>query len=159
MAISNRIFEPVAALLSDWSASPLFEPGTIATGNFGGKWLYCQAAAALTAGQFVVLNHNYVASALTTANSPRGAAVAVAPNLAVPINAWFWAQIEGQAGGLAAAAIAAGARINTTATVGAVDDDGTVGAKEIVGVCAHTAVAAAGVNELQINRAVVGATI
>jgi hypothetical protein len=159
MAIASRVFDPIGINIAQVSAMPQHDIGQQAFGNMGAKWIYGQAGAALGAGDMVILNNSYVASGLTTANSPRGAKVAASPNLAVPINHYAWFQVEGQAACRAAGAIAAGARINTTATAGAVDDDGTVGAKEIIGISAIVAVGAAGVFELQLSNPVIGTTI
>lgn len=138
---------------------PQFNPGTAARGDQGGLFLYGQATAAIAAGDFVVFNNSLQASLLTTANSPRGAKIAVA-RYAMAANQWGWFQVEGQAAGRTAAAVAAGAQLNTTATGGAIDDDATVGSKRLDNIGILVAAGGATTNtEFVLSQPVVGATL
>ena len=160
MAISSITVDIVGA----WTrANPdnvlQFNPGTAARGDQGGLFIYGQALAAVAAGDFVTFNNNYGASLLSTANSPRGAKVAVA-RYAMAATQWGWFQVEGQAAGRTFAAIAAGAQLNTTATAGAIDDDAAVGSKRLENIAILVAAAGATTNtEFQMSQPVVGAIL
>lgn len=160
MAISGITVDIVGAWTSkNPDTTPMFNPGTSSRGDHGGLFLYGQAGAALAAGDFVVFDNNYSATLMTTANSPRGAKVAVA-RYAMASGQWGWFQVEGQAAGRTAAAIAAGAQLNTTATGGAIDDDATGGAKRIDNIGILVAAAGATTNtEFVLSQPVVGATL
>jgi hypothetical protein len=134
-------------VLLDWFTpsleypSPPFAVGTIAFGANGSVWHYVQASAAVTAGFACQINPvNNTIQHVTTANSLRGYAIGV-PAVSIPSGSFGWVQRAGQAliGVQMLASAAINARLNTTATAGAIDDDATVGAKEIVGLTATTA--------------------
>lgn len=138
---------------------PQFNPGQRATGDQGGLFLYGQAGAAIAAGDFVRFDNNYAATLLTTANSPRGAKVAVA-RYAMAAGNWGWFQVEGQAPGRTFAAVAANAQLNTTTTGGAVDDDAAVGSKRIDNIGILVAAGGATTNtEFALSQPIVGATL
>jgi hypothetical protein len=160
MAVSSIVTDIIGAWTTkNPDAFQQFNRGHRATGDFGGLFLYGQATAAVAAGDWIVFDNNYNATLGATANSPRGAKVAVA-RYAMPAGQFGWFQVEGQGPARTAGAIAAGAQINTTATPGAFDDDATVGAKRIDGVALLVAAAGAVTNaEFTLSNPVIGATL
>jgi hypothetical protein len=135
-----------------------FSPGQMVLGDWGGCWVYGQASGSLFARATAHLNNSMQATGVTTASSPRGAPVGVAM-AAMTNGQWGWFQRAGQVNGSAASAIPAGARLNTTATAGSLDDDGTVGAKTIEGMGVLVAVGVAGSVELTLSFPFIGATL
>lgn len=159
MTVASQITDPVGAGYRITEAARSFSPGTLGRGDYGSRWVYGQAGAALAAGDVCYFSKEFVAAQLTTSASPRGALIGV-PRVAVASGSWAWFQISGQCPITTAGAVAVNARLNTTATAGALDDDGTSGAKVIEG--AVLAVAAAGAstgNEATLNDPYVGATL
>lgn len=160
MAISSVTTDLVGA----WTTKnpdtlPQFNPGQRAFGDYGGVFLYGQAAAAVAAGDFARFDNNYSATLLTTANSPHGARVCGA-RYAMASGQWGWFQVEGQFAGRTAGAIAAFAQLNTTATGGALDDDAAVGSKRINGIAILVAAAGATTNtEFMLSNPTIGATL
>lgn len=152
--------EPVgASILKNPDTVQQFNLGQRTEGDFGGGFQYGRAGAAIAAGDFVVFDKDYNATLLTTANSPRNAKIAVA-RYAFASGQFGWFQIEGGVPGRTAGAVAAGVRVNTTATGGAIDDDGTVGAKEIWGAFIPVAAAGATTNtEFHLSIPIVGQTL
>lgn len=158
MAIATQVLSGLAANVFVVTTTQDYEPGLVVTGDQGAVWVYGQASGTIAAARFVHLNNNFLATAITTASSPRGAPVAV--SMAAMTNLqWGWFQRAGQCLGRTNAAVAAGARINTTATAGAVDDDGTVGAKAIDGIGLLVAAGAAADTEFSLSFPFVGVTI
>ena len=87
-------------------------------------------------------------SPITTANTAagqlggHGSRVGVAM-VAATVGQYCWYQVLGRSSMLTASAVVLGTRLNTTATAGAIDDDGGVGSRVINGIVFKTAVAAA----------------
>lgn len=158
MTVSNFAMIPIGVNLKTPTNGPTHEIGQIATGNYGGVWIYGKAVAAATLGDLVWFDATYQATALTTASSPRNAKVAVA-YFNMTAGQWGWFQVGGQANVKAIAAIGVGVRVNTTATASSMDATGTVGAKEIVGLGVLTAIAGAGVSECVLTEPFVGVTL
>jgi hypothetical protein len=110
------------------------------------EFVYGMATAAITGAGYVcvegILNANF--SMITTANTAagqlggHGSRVGVAM-AAIPINQYGWIQVWGKANIRTAASAALGTRLNTTATAGVVDDDGTAGARPVLGAVLKTA--------------------
>ena len=123
-----------------------FAVGTRGVDSTGKEYVFCSntTTAALVAGDALTLSTAYAASQLTTSNDARGAMVGY-PAVAVPASTsatvqYFWAQRYGICSAIKAlASCAANVRLNTTATVGALDDDGTVGSMQVQGVYLTTA--------------------
>ncbi len=105
--------------------------GQTVKGEGGAEFIYVQFAGATIAGDLVHLSANHVATRLATASSPLGARVGAARVTSAAANEYGWVQIAGQAPVNVAASAAANTRLNTTATAGRADDDGTTGAKVI----------------------------
>jgi len=130
------------------TAVPAFRLGTI--GGYDDptlgyqEFIYGRADGAVTGAGFVCVEVTTAASAnaldmamITTANTAggqngHGSRVAVAQAVMAD-NEFGWFQIYGKGSLRTAAAAAKGTRLNTTATGGALDDDGTAGARTING--------------------------
>lgn len=136
-----------------------FGLGDLSTDQDGNVWIYCQATAAVTANFFVIITAAFGATQITTTNGLLGLRVGV-PAAAMASGDYGWVQVFGPATVQVLASAAANTRLNTTATGGALDDDGTTGAKEIRGV-ALTAnrAASAGTAPAVLNYPQVGATL
>lgn len=112
------------------------------------EYIYGQATGALTAGMCVAEGLAGAWTPITTALSAPGAVgghgTRVAfPQVAVANLSYGWFQVYGKGNALTAGAVAIGTRLNTTATSGAIDDDGTAGARPIMGAVFKTLVAGA----------------
>lgn len=109
------------------------------TGNAGTEWIYVQASGAITGQGYVVnLDPAYAASMFSTANDARGNILGVPP-VAFADQEYGWVQVRGPCQVRVSASAAANVRLNATATVGQVDDDGTTGAFSIEGMYLTTA--------------------
>lgn len=116
------------------------------------EFIFAQVEANVqAAGNVLVEGPGGVWSRITTANTAagqlggHGSRVGVAVS-AIPSSGYGWLQIYGKASLLTAGAVAVGTRLNTTATAGAIDDDGTVGARAINGLVFKTAAGGAAVS-------------
>lgn len=153
------VSEPAGASIKSPDAAQQFSLGHRVDGDYGGGFQYGKAGAAIAAGDWVVFDKDFTATLLTTANSPRNAKIAVA-RYAFASGQYGFFQVEGGVPGRTFAAVAAGVRLNTTTTGGAVDDDGAVGSKEIWGAFIPTAAAGATTNtEFHLSMPVVGQTL
>jgi hypothetical protein len=120
-----------------------FGLGQIITSYDGKKYVWLQASAAITGAGFVCfITTANLATMLSTANDAIGSRVAIAPAaMATGDQGWF--QIAGFCDAVQVlASCAANARVNATATAGALDDDGTAGSMSILGLVLSTARAA-----------------
>lgn len=158
MAAASQVLDGSAVNVFVVTNDARFSPGQMVLGDWGGCWVYGQASGTVAARAAVHFNNSMQATAVTTASSPRGAAVGVAM-ATMTSGQWGWFQRNGQVNGSAAAAIAAGARLNTTANAGSIDDDGTVGAKTIEGMGVLVAVGSSGPVELTLSFPFIGATL
>lgn len=120
-----------------------FSLGDTYMDNSGKAWVFCVAGGAITgAGYVVVIDEAFSALQLSTSNDARGDMVGISP-VAVASGDYFWAQRFGVCDNIQVlASAAANTRLNTTATAGALDDDGTAGAFAIDGMVLTTARAA-----------------
>ena len=136
-----------------------FSVGDLSEDSVGNVWMYVQASAAVAANYFVVISTTFTAAQITTTNGLRGLRVG-SPAVAMASGEFGWVQIYGPSTVQVLASAAANARLNTTATGGALDDDATTGAKEITGVALTAARAAsAGTAPAILNYPTVGATL
>ena len=138
-----------------------FAVGTVAHGTDGGEWTYGKAGGAITGADYVaVLDAAWSATLASTTNSPFGLRICVAPG-AMAQNQYGWFQTGGVRPGIRVnASCAANVKLNTTATGGQLDDDGTGGAKTASGIVLTTANGvAAGSAPGVIFNPVVGATL
>lgn len=109
----------------------------------GKEYVWLQASATITGAGFVcfVTTAN-LATMLSTSNDAIGNRVAIAP-AAMVAGDQGWFQVFGFCDAVQVlASCAANVRVNTTATAGALDDDGTAGAMSILGLALSTARAA-----------------
>lgn len=107
--------------------------------NDGTEWLYVQASAAVAQYDVVTITIAYAAASLGTANDARGNLVGVAP-VAFASADFGWVQVKGPVANMnVLASAAANVRLNTTATAGSLDDDGTAGSMQVQGAYLTTA--------------------
>lgn len=100
----------------------------------GKTYVFVQATSAIAANDTCTYDETYagVVAPISTSNDAGGDRVGVAP-AAIASGSYGWLQIYGPCTVRTAAAAAANTRLNTTATAGAVDDDGTAGSFAIEG--------------------------
>ncbi len=89
-------------------------------------------------GFVVIIDEAYTALMVSTSNDARGDLAGVAP-AAIAASSFGWVQVKGPADVQVAASCAANVRLNTTATAGQIDDDGTAGAIQVQGIYLTTA--------------------
>jgi hypothetical protein len=127
----------------------------------GTEYVFVQANGAVTgAGYVCYLDSSYQAAMLSTSNDAYGNLVAI-PLAAFADDDYGWMQVKGPCGAIrVAASAAANVRLNSTATAGQIDDDGTTGAMEIRGIALTTANGgAAATAPGMLNYPVIGATL
>lgn len=127
----------------------------------GKEFVYVQANGAITAAGYVcTIDATYQAAMLSTSNDGYGNLVGV-PLSAFADDDFGWLQVKGPSAAIqVAASAAANARLNSTATAGQIDDDGTTGAMEVRGIALTTANGgAAGTAPGVLNYPAVGATL
>lgn len=139
---------------------PDFQLGTRMRGDGGTEYIFVLAGGAITgAGYVCTIDPAYSATQLSTSNDGYGNVVGVAP-YAFASGDYGWLQVLGPCNIQVAASCAANVRVNTTATAGQVDDDGSVGAMEVRGMALTTARGGtAGTAAGVLNYPVVGATL
>ncbi len=127
----------------------------------GGEAVYLKASAAFAGEGYVGVvapDLTIAPASLTTTATAFGARVAVA-QAAVGENEYGWFVWKGESQVRVAASCAANVAINSTATAGQLDDDGTAGSEVIEGVVLQAARAASAGNALAtLVNARVGAT-
>jgi hypothetical protein len=93
--------------------------------NFDHKeYVYCQAASAIAANFVCTISETYAAAQVTTASGGYGRLLGV-PEVAVASGSLGWFQVKGPALIQVSANAAANTRLNTTATAGQLNTDGT----------------------------------
>lgn len=105
------------------------------TETFDGKeFVFLKASATINQYDVITFGIDYstLAAPVTTTNGLRGNLLAVAP-VAVASGSYFWAQVKGPCTMNVLASCVANVRLNTTATAGSPDDDGTSTTKAIQG--------------------------
>lgn len=130
------------------------------------EFIYVQAGEAITgAGYGCVFNKpSSVEMVDTTATTPGtkgpGARFGVAM-AAIASGGYGWLQIYGKATVRTLASAAVGTRLNSTGTPGCLDDDGTAGSEQILGVVLGTATGGAQANnsDAYLSYPVVGVTL
>jgi len=143
------------------SSDQRFALGSVALSTDGQEWVYVKAGSSgiTGAGYVVILSTAWVADMVSTSNDARGWLVGVA-NSAFTANYYGWVQRSGYANVQVLASAAANARLNTTATAGALDDDGTSTTFQIDGMVLSAARAASQGNAAAVlNWPTVGAVI
>ena len=99
----------------------------------GREYVFVIAAAAITGAAYVCfIDSSYNATMLSTSNDARGNLVGI-PLAAFALGEFGWLQVKGPSTVRVLASAVANTRLNTTATAGALDDDGTVGSMQVQG--------------------------
>lgn len=124
----------------------------------GKEWRYVLAGSAITANQCVFVDEAFSGVPITTVLGTYGGLVGV-PAVAIASGSYGWVQTFGNCLVNVAASCAADVRINTTATAGRLDDDGTAGAKVINGIKLNVAATGAADTSAFLQRLNVGATL
>ena len=126
----------------------------------GNEYVFVLAGSGgITANFVATINEAYDAVMVSTSNDARGDLLGVAPS-AIAANSFGWVQVKGVCSVQVAASCAANVRLNTTATAGQLDDDGTAGSFTCDGVFLTTARGAgAGTAPAVLNYAILGVTI
>ena len=101
----------------------------------GKEWVFVKASAAIAQYDVATYDETYntTVAPLSTANDARGDLVGVAA-AAFASGEYGWLQIYGPCTMNVLASCAANVRLNTTATAGSLDDDGTTGALQVEGI-------------------------
>jgi hypothetical protein len=130
------------------------------------EFVYGRANGAVTAAGYLCVEETgfdfVMASTTTTAPGASGfGSRAGAAQAALADNEFGWFQIYGKGSVRTLASAAKGTRLNTTGTAGAVDDDGTSGSEEVLGLTLGTATggSAATNSDAVFNYPSVGATL
>jgi len=128
--------------------------------QLGNEYVFIQAGSGgITANFVATIDEAYGAVMLSTSNDARGDLIGVAPST-IAANSYGWLQVKGVCNIQVAASCAANARLNTTATAGQLDDDGTAGAFTCDGIFLTTARGAgAGTAPGILNYAIQGVVI
>lgn len=106
--------------------------GDVVFGSQGTKWVYVQAAAALSAKKWAAIDEAYQLYALTSARAASGFGITV-PQISFANDDYGWVPVEGAFGSaFAKKSCAADSALYVTTTAGAVDDTAT-GHFQIVG--------------------------
>ena len=126
----------------------------------GNEYVYVQAGVGgITANFVATIDEAYGAVMVSTSNDARGDLLGVAP-ATIAANSFGWVQVKGVCNVQVAASCAANVRLNTTATAGQLDDDGTAGSITCDGIFLTTARAAsAGTAPAVVNYSMQGVTI
>lgn len=132
-------FTAVQTLGTAVNVYPDFELGTRMKTGDGKEYMWVQANGAITgAGYVCTVDESFQAAMLSTSNDAGGDLVGV-PGVAFADNDYGWVQVQGPCVVRVAASAAANVGLNTTATAGQLDDDGTAGSFDIVGLVLTTA--------------------
>jgi hypothetical protein len=126
----------------------------------GNEYVYVQAGVGgITANFVATIDEAYAAVMVSTSNDARGDLLGVAL-ATIAANSFGWVQVKGVCNVQVAASCAANVRLNTTATAGQLDDDGTAGSITCDGIVLTTARGAgAGTAPGVLNYAIQGVTI
>lgn len=113
----------------------------------------------ITANFVATIDEAYGAVMVSTSNDARGDLLGVAL-ATIASGSYGWVQVKGVCNVQVAASCAANVRLNTTATAGQLDDDGTAGAIACDHIVLTTARAAsAGIAPAVLNYSIQGATL
>lgn len=117
-----------------------FSPGDRNEDYNGKQYIYVKASSAIAQYDVVTFDETFITTVapLSTSNDARGDLVGVAA-VAIASGSYGWLQIYGPCTMNVKASCAANVRLNTTATGGSPDDDGTTGAMAIDGLYLTTA--------------------
>jgi len=131
--------------------SALFEVGSTAKATDGQEYIYVQdSGSGITQYQWVGIDEDYDATALTTAHVTAGYKVGVA-QVAITADYYGWVAVLGQnLTGKFAGAVTADADLYTTATGGSLDDADSTGLQRLQGVVPVATLTAASNAEVNI---------
>lgn len=138
-----------------------FLPGQESEDSVGNAWVFVKASSAIAQYDVVTYDETYVTTVapLGTANDARGDKVGV-PAVAIASGDYGWLQIAGPCTMNVLASCAANVRLNTTATAGSLDDDGTAGSMQVEGIYLTAARAASNGSAAGIlNYPIIGVTL
>lgn len=128
-----------AATESDVTEGKTHNLGARTCDQDGNEYVYVQANGAITGEGYVcTYDETYQAVMLSTSNDTGGDQVGVA-QVAFADNDYGWLMVRGVTNIRVAASAAANVALNTTATAGQIDDDGTAGSFDIIGLHLTTA--------------------
>lgn len=129
------------------------------TDSSGNEWVFVQAGSALAQYDVAFISSAFAATALSTSNDARGNLVGVA-GVAFASGEYGWLQVKGTGQMNVLASAAANTRLNTTATAGSLDDDGTAGSMQVQGAYLSAARAAsAGPAAVMLNHPYIDVTL
>lgn len=119
-------------------------PGTRGWDKDGNEYLLCKiGTGGIAVAEVGYLSADWTLTKLSTSNDGPCQQLAVA-RAAGSAGEYVWAQVWGRGTVMGLASAAAGVRLNTTATAGALDDDGTTTAFAVLGLTLSAAVGAGG---------------
>lgn len=130
--VGARLADTMSAALMTMTGKG-FGLGDRYVNNQGNEYVFVQASGAIAANDTVFFNSSYIATSITTANGARGNLCGVA-GVAFASGEYGWVQVKGPTTMSVKASCAANVRLNTTATAGFPDDDGTASSKQIQGI-------------------------
>ena len=156
--IGVDILNPVTA--SELTQGKGFGLGDRHIDQTGNEYVYVQAGVGgITANFVATIDEAYAAVMVSTSNDARGDLLGVAP-VTIAASSFGWVQVKGVCNVQVAASCAANVRLNTTATAGQLDDDGTAGSIACDGIFLTAARAAtAGTAPAVMNYSIQGVTI
>jgi hypothetical protein len=159
--MSVRIGANTGDTLATTTDGRMFGLGDRFVDGDGKAWVFVKATAAIAVNSVCTFDETYqtTVAPLTTSNDAYGDLVGVAA-ATFASGDYGWLQVSGPASILAKASCAANVRLNTTATSGSLDDDGTGGSMVVLGIALTTARAASdGVAPAILNFPQIGATL
>ena len=152
-------------ILSSFTAAELSQGKGFGLGDrhidhLGNEYVFVLAGSGgITANFVAAIDEAYGAVMVSTSNDARGDLLGVAP-VAIAASSYGWVQVKGVCNVQVAASCAANVRLNTTATAGQLDDDGTAGALACDHIVLTTARAAsAGTAPAVMNYSIQGVTL
>lgn len=152
----------VALTTTEYAQGKGFGLGDRLVEHNGKEWVFIQATTAITgAGYLVIYDENYAGVMVTTSNDATGDQLGV-PAVAAGSSDYLWVQVKGPSSVLCVAATVANTKLNTTATAGQLDDNGSASAGlEAVGIVVTTSSAssAQGLNPCMLSYPRCGAAV
>lgn len=159
--MSTMIGANVAQTRTALTDGTTFAPGNRFSDYSGKQYVYVKASSAIAQYDVVTYDETFTTTVapVSTSNDARGDLVGVAP-VAIASGSYGWVQIYGPCTMNVLASCAANVRLNTTATAGSPDDDGTASSMAIDGLYLTTARGStAGSAPGVLNYPAVGATL
>ena len=125
----------IGANTASTSTTTTFGVGDQYEDQNGNYWVYVKASGAILQYDVVTYDETYntVVAPVSTSNDARGDKIGVAA-VAFASGEYGWLQVYGPCTMNVLASCAANVRLNTTATAGGADDDGTTGSIQLEGI-------------------------